>query len=61
MISVAKANLEGKETEARRMRDVARDAGKLAAEAAAGCGCGCGCGATEEVGALEIEKSRTER
>lgn len=61
MISVAKANLEGKEAEARRMRDVARDAEKLAAEAAAGCGCGCGCGATEEVGALEIEKSRTER
>lgn len=59
MISVAKANLEGKEAEARRMRDVARDAEKLAAEAAAGCGCGCG--ATEEVGALEIEKSRTER
>ena len=57
MISVAKANLEGKEAEARRMRDVARDAEKLAAEAAAGCGCG----ATEEVGALEIEKSRTER
>ncbi len=61
MISVAKANLEGKEAEARRMRDVARDAEKLAAEAAAGCDCGCGCGATEEVGALEIEKSRTER
>ena len=59
MISVAKANLEGKEAEARRMRDVARDAEKLAAEAAAGCDCGCG--ATEEVGALEIEKSRTER
>ena len=61
MISVAKANLEGKEAEARRMRDVARDAEKLAAEAAAGCGCGCGCGTTEEVGALEIEESRAER
>ena len=61
MISVAKANLEGKEAEARRMRDVVRDAEKLAAEAAAGCGCGCGCGTTEEVGALEIEESRAER
>lgn len=59
MISVAKANLEGKEAEARRMRDVAREADKLAAETAAGCGCGCG--AAEEVGTLEVEESRTER
>lgn len=59
MISVAKANLEGKEAEARRMRDVAREADKLAVETAAGCGCGCG--AAEEVGTLEVEESRTER
>ena len=61
MISVAKANLEGKEAEARRMRDVARAADKLAAEAEAGCGCGCGCGTTQQVGELEIEESRTEK
>lgn len=59
MISVAKANLEGKEAEARRMREVAREADKLTADVAAGCGCGCS--AAEEVGTLEIEESRTER
>lgn len=61
MISVAKANLEGKEVEARRMRDVAHAADKLAVDAAAGCGCGCACGTTEEVGAFEVQESRTER
>ena len=59
MISVAKANLEGKEAEARRMRDVARAADKVAADAAAGCACGCG--STEEVGAFEVQESRAER
>ena len=59
MISVAKANLEGKETEARRMRDVARAADKAAADAAAGCACGCG--SAEEVGAFEVQESRAER
>ncbi|MDO5359046.1 MAG: acyl-CoA dehydratase activase-related protein [Slackia faecicanis] len=59
MISVAKANLEGKEAEARRMRDVARAADKAAADAAAGCSCGCA--AAEEVGAFEVQESRTER
>ena len=59
MISVAKANLEGKEAEARRMRDVARAADKAAADATAGCSCGCA--AAEEVGAFEVQESRTER
>ena len=59
MISVAKANLEGKEAEARRMRDVARAADKVAADAAAGCACGCG--SAEEVGAFEVQESRAER
>ena len=59
MISVAKANLEGKEAEARRMRDVARAADKVAADAVAGCACGCG--SAEEVGAFEVQESRAER
>ena len=57
MISVAKANLEGKEAEARRMRDAAHAADKSAADTA----CGCGCCTTEEMGALEVQESRTEK
>ena len=63
MISVAKANLEGKEAEARMMRDAAYTLGRPVAEASAGCGCGCGCegGDAEQAGVFEVEESRAER
>ena len=63
MISVAKANLEGKEAEARMMRDAAYTLGRPVAEASAGCGCGCGCegGDAEQAGVFEVEESRSER
>ncbi len=58
MISVAKANLEAKEGQARQIRDVNREADKLMHQQAEGCGCA-GCAAIEEmVGNLEIEAKK---
>ena len=56
MISVAKANLEAKEGEARALRDVSREADAAAHRVDDGCGCGGSCTAIEEmVGNLEIQ------
>ena len=56
MISVAKANLEAKEGEARALRDVSRELDAAAHRADDGCGCGGSCTAIEEmVGNLEIQ------
>uniref|UniRef100_UPI0025CFD616 acyl-CoA dehydratase activase-related protein n=1 Tax=uncultured Slackia sp. TaxID=665903 RepID=UPI0025CFD616 len=58
MISVAKANLEAKEGEARALRDVSREADKLMHDASAGCSGGCAA-CTELMGDLEIEETVT--
>ncbi len=58
MISVAKANLEAKEDEARALRDVSREADKLMHDVSAGCSGGCAA-CTELMGDLEIEETVT--
>ena len=58
MISVAKANLEEKEQQARLLREAAHFTKAVDGSA---CGCGCGCADySESVGQLEVEETRAQ-